>query len=211
MEEELAKHLKQLADQFHDLAPVKCRELAFEYAEKNNIPVPVQISITFWCQKWDCTSGRIWTRRQRLTDHLGKIVSNLNLPIRVRRRDRDPSRIVSVLRSIWIPTSTLPRQEDNNLHNSKLHCKRIFHKQEPKLHHLFYHFLRHLFHHFLHHTTFQTRNPFLHLTPDEADNTDRDRIRPTMFCASRWLKWQDQMGMPYLCTGRGQPAISKQQ
>ncbi|CAB1421029.1 unnamed protein product [Pleuronectes platessa] len=40
MEEELAKHLKQLADQFHGLAPVKCRELAFEYAEKNNIPVP---------------------------------------------------------------------------------------------------------------------------------------------------------------------------
>ena len=40
MEEELAKHLKQLADQFHGLAPVKCRELAFEYAERNNIPVP---------------------------------------------------------------------------------------------------------------------------------------------------------------------------
>ncbi|CAB1454909.1 unnamed protein product [Pleuronectes platessa] len=39
MEEELAKHLKQLADQFHGLAPVKCLELAFEYAEKNNIPV----------------------------------------------------------------------------------------------------------------------------------------------------------------------------
>ncbi|CAB1441518.1 unnamed protein product [Pleuronectes platessa] len=39
MDEELAKHLKQLADQFHGLAPVKCRELAFEYAEKNNIPV----------------------------------------------------------------------------------------------------------------------------------------------------------------------------
>ncbi|XP_076860748.1 uncharacterized protein LOC143513952 [Brachyhypopomus gauderio] len=40
MEEELAKHLKQLADQFHGLAPVKCRELAFKYAERNNIPVP---------------------------------------------------------------------------------------------------------------------------------------------------------------------------
>ncbi|CAB1451101.1 unnamed protein product [Pleuronectes platessa] len=33
MEEELAKHLKQLADQFHGLAPVKCRGLAFEYVE----------------------------------------------------------------------------------------------------------------------------------------------------------------------------------
>ncbi|CAB1428213.1 unnamed protein product [Pleuronectes platessa] len=42
MEDELVKHLKQLADQFHGLAPVKCRELAFEYAENNNIPVPVQ-------------------------------------------------------------------------------------------------------------------------------------------------------------------------
>ncbi|CAB1428335.1 unnamed protein product [Pleuronectes platessa] len=46
MEEELAKHLKQLADQFHGLAPVKCRELAFEYSEKNNIPVPAN-----WTEK----------------------------------------------------------------------------------------------------------------------------------------------------------------
>ncbi|CAB1446938.1 unnamed protein product [Pleuronectes platessa] len=46
MEEELAKHLKQLADQFHGLAPVKCRELASEYAEKNNIPVPAN-----WTEK----------------------------------------------------------------------------------------------------------------------------------------------------------------
>ncbi|CAK6981921.1 PREDICTED: piggyBac transposable element-derived protein 2-like, partial [Scomber scombrus] len=46
MEEELAKHLKQLADQFHGLAPVKCRELAFEYAERNNIPVPAN-----WTEK----------------------------------------------------------------------------------------------------------------------------------------------------------------
>ncbi|XP_076128435.1 uncharacterized protein LOC143109550 [Alosa pseudoharengus] len=40
MEEELAKHLKQLAEQFHGLPPVKSRQLAFEYAERNNIPVP---------------------------------------------------------------------------------------------------------------------------------------------------------------------------
>lgn len=40
MEEELAKHLKQLAEQFHGLPPVKCSQLAFEYAEKNKIPVP---------------------------------------------------------------------------------------------------------------------------------------------------------------------------
>uniref|UniRef100_A0A8C2WXR9 Zgc:113274 n=1 Tax=Cyclopterus lumpus TaxID=8103 RepID=A0A8C2WXR9_CYCLU len=53
MEEELAKHLKQLADQFHGLAPVKCRELAFEYAEKNNIPVPAN-----WTEK-QC-AGQEW-------------------------------------------------------------------------------------------------------------------------------------------------------
>ncbi|CAB1451724.1 unnamed protein product [Pleuronectes platessa] len=46
MEEELDKHFKQLADQFHGPAPVKCRELAFEYAEKNNIPVPAN-----WTEK----------------------------------------------------------------------------------------------------------------------------------------------------------------
>ncbi|CAB1449155.1 unnamed protein product [Pleuronectes platessa] len=55
MEEELAKHLKQLADQFHGLAPVKCRELAFEYAEKNNIPVPAN-----WTEK-QCAAVRIST------------------------------------------------------------------------------------------------------------------------------------------------------
>ncbi|CAB1441650.1 unnamed protein product [Pleuronectes platessa] len=51
MEEELAKHLKQLADQFHGFAPVKCRELAFEYAEKANIPVPAN-----WNEK-QCAAG----------------------------------------------------------------------------------------------------------------------------------------------------------
>uniref|UniRef100_A0A3B1JTV8 Uncharacterized protein n=1 Tax=Astyanax mexicanus TaxID=7994 RepID=A0A3B1JTV8_ASTMX len=40
MEEELAKH------QFHGLSPVKCHELAFEYAERNNIPVPAN-----WTEK----------------------------------------------------------------------------------------------------------------------------------------------------------------
>lgn len=40
MEEDLANHLKTLSDQFHGLGPLKCRELAFEFALKNNIPVP---------------------------------------------------------------------------------------------------------------------------------------------------------------------------
>ena len=59
MEEELAKHLKQLADQFHGLSPVKCRELAFEYAEKNNIPVPAN-----WTEK-QC-AGRLGYARDHM-------------------------------------------------------------------------------------------------------------------------------------------------
>lgn len=56
MEEELAK---QLADQFHGLAPVKCRELAFQYAEKNNIPVPAN-----WTEK-QC-AGRLGCARDHM-------------------------------------------------------------------------------------------------------------------------------------------------
>ncbi|XP_051244566.1 uncharacterized protein LOC127356649 [Dicentrarchus labrax] len=40
MESELAKHIKNLADQFHGLTTLKCRELAYEFAKRNNIPVP---------------------------------------------------------------------------------------------------------------------------------------------------------------------------
>lgn len=40
MEEELAEHIKHLADQFHGLTPNKVCELAFELADRNNIPVP---------------------------------------------------------------------------------------------------------------------------------------------------------------------------
>ncbi|CAB1445273.1 unnamed protein product [Pleuronectes platessa] len=56
MEEELAKHLKHLADQFHGLAPVKGCELGFEYAEKINIPVPAN-----WTEKqsgFDCMATK---------------------------------------------------------------------------------------------------------------------------------------------------------
>lgn len=35
MEQELAKHIRDLDDRFHGLNPVKCRELAYEYANKN--------------------------------------------------------------------------------------------------------------------------------------------------------------------------------
>lgn len=40
VEKELADHIKKLAEQFHGLTPKKCCELAFQYAQKNNIPVP---------------------------------------------------------------------------------------------------------------------------------------------------------------------------
>ncbi|XP_059925954.1 uncharacterized protein zgc:113274 [Gadus macrocephalus] len=51
MEGELAQHLKQLADQFHGLPQVKCRQLAFEYAEKKHIPVPANWTKT-QCAEW---------------------------------------------------------------------------------------------------------------------------------------------------------------
>ncbi|XP_051795629.1 uncharacterized protein zgc:113274 [Acanthochromis polyacanthus] len=40
MEEDLANHVKKLADHFHGLTAKKSRDLAYEMAEKNNIPVP---------------------------------------------------------------------------------------------------------------------------------------------------------------------------
>ena len=40
MEEELSKHLKELAEQSYGLSPGRCRSLAFEYAEKNHVPMP---------------------------------------------------------------------------------------------------------------------------------------------------------------------------
>ena len=40
MERDLATHVKNLADQFHGLSPTKCRELAFEFAQSNNVDVP---------------------------------------------------------------------------------------------------------------------------------------------------------------------------
>ena len=40
MEKKLADHIKKLADQFHDLTPKKCFDLAFEFTDRNRIPVP---------------------------------------------------------------------------------------------------------------------------------------------------------------------------
>ena len=35
MERELVKHIRDLDDRFHELDTVKCRELAYEYVNKN--------------------------------------------------------------------------------------------------------------------------------------------------------------------------------
>uniref|UniRef100_A0A4W5N9M9 Uncharacterized protein n=1 Tax=Hucho hucho TaxID=62062 RepID=A0A4W5N9M9_9TELE len=40
MESELAKHIQNIADQLHGLSSLKCRELAYELAHRNNITVP---------------------------------------------------------------------------------------------------------------------------------------------------------------------------
>lgn len=53
MEQELADHVKKLADQFHGLTPKKCCELAFEFADKNQIPVPDN-----WRENG--FAGRVW-------------------------------------------------------------------------------------------------------------------------------------------------------
>ncbi|CAB1427062.1 unnamed protein product [Pleuronectes platessa] len=69
---------------------------------------------------------------------------------------RPESRIVSALRSIWFPTSTLPRRQEDNQNNTRLHQKRMFHSQEPRLHNNLFQLI-----------TFQTRNSSLHLAPDK--------------------------------------------
>ncbi len=40
LEEELAENIRMLAESVHSLTPKRCREIAFEFAQKNNIPVP---------------------------------------------------------------------------------------------------------------------------------------------------------------------------
>ncbi|CAB1439834.1 unnamed protein product [Pleuronectes platessa] len=81
MEEELAKHLKQLADQFHGLAPVKCRELAFEYAEKNNIPV-----LANWTEKQCAEAAKEGPPREQRVPPVSAVAE----VIRVQSRSRRP-------------------------------------------------------------------------------------------------------------------------
>lgn len=58
LEKELADLIKKLAEQFHGLTSQKCHELAFELAEKNNIPVP---------NNWKEKGGRLAYSVQEIT------------------------------------------------------------------------------------------------------------------------------------------------
>jgi len=40
MENDLAQHIQDLSDQFHGLSVEKCRALAYEFAKRNDTPVP---------------------------------------------------------------------------------------------------------------------------------------------------------------------------
>ncbi|XP_018543368.2 LOW QUALITY PROTEIN: uncharacterized protein LOC108890839 [Lates calcarifer] len=58
LEKELADHIKKLAEQFHGLTQKKCRELASELAERNNIPTPSN-----WTEKG--LAGRMCKKQQQ--------------------------------------------------------------------------------------------------------------------------------------------------
>uniref|UniRef100_A0A4W6C0P6 Zgc:113274 n=1 Tax=Lates calcarifer TaxID=8187 RepID=A0A4W6C0P6_LATCA len=57
LEKELADHIKKLAEQFHGLTQKKCRELASELAERNNISTPSN-----WTEKG--LAGRMCKKQQ---------------------------------------------------------------------------------------------------------------------------------------------------
>uniref|UniRef100_A0A3B5BEE7 HTH CENPB-type domain-containing protein n=1 Tax=Stegastes partitus TaxID=144197 RepID=A0A3B5BEE7_9TELE len=63
VEKELADHTKKLAEQFHGLTPKKCRELALELAERNNIPTPSN-----WRDKG--LAGKDWFKNFLARHHL---------------------------------------------------------------------------------------------------------------------------------------------
>uniref|UniRef100_A0A3B4XFV9 Zgc:113274 n=1 Tax=Seriola lalandi dorsalis TaxID=1841481 RepID=A0A3B4XFV9_SERLL len=61
--EELADHIKKLADQFHGLTPKKCRELSLELVIRNNIPTPSN-----WREK--SLAGNDWFKNCMARHHL---------------------------------------------------------------------------------------------------------------------------------------------
>ena len=46
MEKDLADHVKQLADMFHGLSVNRCCSLAYEFAKRNNLDVPLSWDLT---------------------------------------------------------------------------------------------------------------------------------------------------------------------
>ncbi|GLD75025.1 uncharacterized protein AKAME5_002635800 [Lates japonicus] len=63
LEKELADHIKKLSEQFHGLTQKKCRELASELAERNNIPTPSN-----WTEKG--LAGKDWFKSFMSRHHL---------------------------------------------------------------------------------------------------------------------------------------------
>ena len=57
METQLAQHLRNLDSRFHGLTPIKCRELAFEYADKNKVQLIIPTS---WIR--NKAAGEDWLR-----------------------------------------------------------------------------------------------------------------------------------------------------
>lgn len=65
MEAELAQHLRNLDNRFHGLTPIKCRELAFEYANKNKTHLSIPPS---WIK--NKAAGEDWLRNFMTRHHL---------------------------------------------------------------------------------------------------------------------------------------------
>lgn len=65
METQLAQHLRNLDSRFYGLTPIKCRELAFEYANQNKAQLTVPTS---WIQ--NKAAGEDWLRNFMTRHHL---------------------------------------------------------------------------------------------------------------------------------------------
>uniref|UniRef100_A0A3Q0T4U6 HTH psq-type domain-containing protein n=1 Tax=Amphilophus citrinellus TaxID=61819 RepID=A0A3Q0T4U6_AMPCI len=67
MEKEVVEHIKALAAMFHGLSPMKCRELAFQYAQKNDINNPHNRGYEL-CQRAGLSIQTLWGAH-RLSGH----------------------------------------------------------------------------------------------------------------------------------------------
>ncbi|KAI4826997.1 hypothetical protein KUCAC02_030425 [Chaenocephalus aceratus] len=72
MEKELADHIKTLAAMFHGIGVMKCRELAFEFAQRNSIDMPAS-----WTR--DEKAGPDWFNAFKARYHLACRIPESNL------------------------------------------------------------------------------------------------------------------------------------